>query len=55
MMALLEKKIIKLNDDWMIPYVIKLLGEYVIEILNVIYQNLENIDVRLYKEFIEKI
>lgn len=48
------KKIIKLNNDWMIPFVIKLLGEYVIEILDVIYQDLENIDVRLYKEFIEK-
>lgn len=47
------KKVIKLNKDWVIPYVIKLLGEYVIEILNVIYQDLENIDVSLYKEFIE--
>lgn len=48
------KKVIKLNNNYVIPFVIKLLGEYVIEILNVIYQNLENIDINLYKGFNKK-
>lgn len=46
-------KVININHDWAIPYVIKLLGEYVIEILGIIYKNIENIDKCAYKKFIE--
>ncbi len=46
------KKVIIHNQEWTVPYVIQLLGEYVIEILEVIYNNLEKLDVILYKKFI---
>lgn len=48
------KKIIHLNHEWIVPYVFELIGEYVIEILDVIYDNLGSLDLLLYKEFIEK-
>ncbi len=35
------------------PYVIKILGEYVFEILDVIYKELDNLDLAMYRNFIE--
>ncbi|MEK4760364.1 hypothetical protein MHH85_08905 [Viridibacillus sp. FSL E2-0187] len=37
---------------WIIPYIIQLTGEYVIEILQVIKDNLDSIDKSIIKEFI---
>lgn len=46
------RKIICLNEEWSIPFVIKLLGEYVMELLDIIYENLHNLDKYQYKKFI---
>jgi len=40
-------------DVWIIPYVIRLLGEYVIEILQVINDNLHLIDTAMLRGFIK--
>lgn len=47
-------KIILLNQEWVVPYVIQLVGEYVIEILNIIYKNLNSLDLLLYKNFFDQ-
>lgn len=46
------RKIILCNEHWVVPYVLELIGEYVIEILNVIYENIEKLDTDLYRNFI---
>lgn len=48
------KKIILLPHEWVVPYVLKLLGEYVVEILDVIHKNMQMIDMLVYKDFISK-
>lgn len=49
----LKKIIQQCNDhNWIIPYLIRLTGEYVIEILQVIKDNLGNIDKGITKDFI---
>ena len=48
------KHIITANQPWVVPFVIRLLGEYVIEILQVIYENFKKIDIQLYCKFIEE-
>jgi hypothetical protein len=40
------------NYTWVPPFVIQLLGEYVVEILRVIEANLGNLDKALYVEFL---
>ena len=47
------KQIISSRHEWVVPYVIKILGEYVIEILDVIYKELDNLDLAMYRNFIE--
>lgn len=47
------RKIIRLNNEWVIPYVMKLLGEHISEILEVIYDELENLDPEMYRNFIK--
>jgi hypothetical protein len=47
------RKIISSNHKWVTPYVIALLGEYVIEILQVIFENLDRIKIDDYMEIIE--
>lgn len=47
-------KVILSNQKWVIPYVIRLLGEYVIEIMQVIFENLDKINMDNYIEFIQK-
>ncbi len=43
------------NDDiWIIPYLIKLVGEYVIEILQAIKENLHLIDIEKIKVFLSE-
>ena len=48
------KRIIQINQAWVVPYVMQLVGEYVIEILNVIYENMSLLNLEMYKEFIQK-
>lgn len=47
------RKVITTQWEWVIPFVILLLGEYVVEILDVIYEHLDNLDLSLYRKFIE--
>lgn len=48
------RTIILSNKSWVMPYVIRLIGEYVIEILQVIYENIESMDMGLYREFVQE-
>jgi hypothetical protein len=45
-------RIVGLNHVWIPPFVVKLAGEYVIEILDVIYQSLPLLNAALYREFL---
>ena len=45
-------RILRFNHAWVPPFVVQLAGEYVIEILNVIFQNLEALDASAYGEFL---
>jgi hypothetical protein len=45
-------RIISLNHIWIPPFVIQLVGEYVIEILYVIRHNLNHLDASMYEEFL---
>lgn len=47
------KNIIQLNHEWVVPYVFRLVGEYVIEILYLIHSNLEQMDLSIYRTFIQ--
>jgi len=46
-------KIIGLNKTWVVPFVVQLLGEYVIEIIRVIEENLGKLDISVYKSFLD--
>lgn len=48
------KKIINSNNYWTKPFILQLIGEYVIEILEVIYQNLDQNNIQSLKELIEE-
>ncbi|KKI91044.1 hypothetical protein WQ54_17075 [Bacillus sp. SA1-12] len=47
-------KIIQRSNEyhWIIPYIIRIMGEYVIEILQVIKSNLDKVNKKKIKEFI---
>lgn len=45
-------RIVASNYTWVPPFVIQLLGEYVVEILRVIEANLGNLDRALYTQFL---
>jgi hypothetical protein len=45
-------QIVCLPNAWIPPFVIQLVGEYVIEILHVIQKNLPNLDAELYRRFL---
>jgi len=47
-------RIISHNHLWIPPFVLQLVGEYVIEILHVIRQNLHLLDTSIYREFLGK-
>lgn len=38
------KEIITSNEKWVIPFVVQLMGEYVAEILTIIWENIDNIN-----------
>ena len=45
-------KIIALNEPWVAPFVMQLLGEYVNEVIHVIHGSLPLLDAPVYREFI---
>lgn len=47
------QRIISANRVWIPPFVVRLAGEYVMEILHLIHQNLENLDRAIYGEFLK--
>jgi hypothetical protein len=46
------RRIVSLNQPWSVPYVVFLLGEYVVEIAEEIQRMLPNMDVALIREFL---
>ncbi len=46
--------IIGANNEWIPPFVVQLVGEYVIEILQVVSRNLDLLDPLLYRRFLEE-
>jgi hypothetical protein len=44
--------VISLNHIWIPPFVVQLVGEYVIEILHVIRRNLNHLDTSIYERFL---
>jgi len=46
------KNIICSNSEWIPPFVVQLVGEYVIEILDTIRNSLGNLDPQLYRRFL---
>jgi hypothetical protein len=47
-------RIIGSRHPWVCPFVVKLVGEYVIEILQVIQQNLGSLEGSMYRHFLEE-
>ena len=45
-------RILGSNQSWVPPFVVQLLGEYVVEILRAIRDNLDLLDAQLYREFL---
>jgi hypothetical protein len=45
-------RIVGVNHIWVPPFVVKLVGEYVLEILRVVQQNLQNLDASTYGSFL---
>ncbi len=39
------------NEDWVIPYIVKLCDDYVVEIVEAIYERRANLPVALIREF----
>lgn len=46
------RRIILSKNDWVAPYVFLLSGEYIREILDLILQNLNELDINIYREFV---
>ena len=44
--------IICANNEWIPPFVVQLVGEYVVEILQVVSRNLDHLDPPLYRRFL---
>jgi hypothetical protein len=44
--------IVSSREPWVVPFVVQLTGEYVIEILQVVYDNLARLDVAAYARFL---
>ena len=40
------------KHDWVPPFVVQLVGEYVVEIISLIRDNINRLDTRLYQEFL---
>lgn len=48
------ERIILSKNKWVVPFVFKLIGEYVIEIIILIYSNLEKLDTDSYIKFLKE-
>ncbi len=46
--------ILPANHEWVPPFVIQLVGEYVIEILQLVQRNLYHLDPQLYRAFLKQ-
>jgi hypothetical protein len=46
------RRIVSLDHNWIPPFVVQLVGEYVIEILQVIQQNLSRLNTSIYEQFL---
>ncbi len=46
------RMLIRCEEPWVVPFVVQLLGEYVLEIVQVIDANLESLNAQLYGDFI---
>ena len=46
------KNIVASNQEWVPPFLVQLVGEYVIEILDKIWENAGSLDPRLYGQFL---
>ena len=47
-------RIVTCRDVWVPPFVVRLIGEYVIEILRVIRENCAGLDATLYRSFLRE-
>jgi len=45
-------RLLTVNDAWVAPFVLQLTGEYVIEIIETVFQNIELLPLELYAKFI---
>jgi hypothetical protein len=45
-------QIVALDQSWIPPYVLRLLGEYVIEVLHIIERNLDSLNQDIYRQFL---
>lgn len=45
-------RIIAGNHIWNPPFVVQLVGEYIVEIIRVVHQNLGNLDIPIYEQFL---
>jgi len=46
------ERIVGVNHGWIPPFVVQLAGEYVVQIMDVIYEHLPSLDKQSYKEFL---
>ena len=45
-------RVVRTSHTWVVPFVVQLLGEYVVQIIDVIQENLVALDRALYREFL---
>ena len=48
------RQVIGINLPWVVPFVIQLVGEYVIEIVNVVVHELPNLDKATFSNFVRQ-
>jgi hypothetical protein len=48
------RRILTNKENWIVPYVVTLVGEYVIEILDVIYKYKDKLEKEIYRAFIQE-
>jgi hypothetical protein len=47
-------KIVRANHEWSPPFIVQLVGEYVIEILQLVRRNLDHLDAQPYRVFLRQ-
>lgn len=48
------RKAIQFSEPWVVPFVIQLLGEYVIEILQDVWNGVSRLKIKAYSDFVEE-